>query len=871
MHTEAEINKDAKVLIVSWSPVPTPKYQKIEGSGQRFFGLATGLRKNGIKDITIAVGTIYPLDINEVSGIKLINYDFNDVFVAKLAEYDTVIFNYAIHGSGFIAENVPKNTQVIVDAYAPSYIESLARDPEDLIGTYVGNLAAVKTVFNKVLPRGDYFLYANNAQEKFYTGVLSTLGIINQFSYHTKRLLCVPFGIDSSDQKQMHDNPYTDYGVKKEDFVLLWFGGLYPWFDITKILNTLKNNKNKRIKFVIVGGNNPQNQHPDFIKHYHNTVDYIKNNNLEDQTILIDWVDYATRRKYYEHADVIISLNNESKENVYSWRTRVMDYVGSKTPLITNGGDPLSDELVEVGAAFKVDDKDETSIRNAIESLVTDKSKLAEASKNMQKLQPKYYWENVTKELAENIKNQVKPYNEERIFRLQNGIAELTPASATVATADTKRSLRSTAYIISQKVRNDGPRAAYVIIKDKVHRRVAFEYRKRAPDSTPKNPRIVIVSNQLNNTGAPFVIMDVVHNIKKQYPELIKRVKFIAFTPIVPSNIAVLERDGVDVEVYTNRELALELNQGDIVVFNTFSMSRTTALSAISAVKHGKVKKLYWYGHENSPDGFLDHEVKREYGALLKADKAKMYAVSEATLREYIKFFGTSKNIEKMSFPFIFPKEKFKARSAHDFNELRFVTTGSLMDMRKGQYPMLYAFLDFFHNYYKKSPEDYRNFHLEFIGAYEKSDEGPRAAYHVKNIKKQFDLSALGLGNHFSITPSMSHEKAVEKIESANVTVCYSLYEALGIFVYEGMATGHPIIRNESAGQEEQLIDGKNGFAVSTKDFAGLVEVIEKMLNKTKTSNAELAKMSKLSSEIAQKATVSNYSIIDDIKNVTER
>lgn len=866
-----DIKKDARVLIISWSPIPTPKYQKIEGSGQRFFGLATGLQKNGIKDITIAVGTIYPLDVHEVAGIELFNYEFNDEFAEKLAEYDTIIFNYTIHGSAFIAQHLPKDTQVIIDVYGPAYIENLARSPQDLVGTYIGNLAAVNDVFNKVLPRGDYFLYANDAQEKFYTGVLSTLGVINQFSYHTKRLLHVPFGIDKPHKGQNHHNPYLEYGVKKDDFVLLWFGGLYPWFDITKILDTLKDSRDKNMKFVIVGGNNPQNQHPDFVKHYHDTVDYIKNNNLEKRVVLIDWADYATRRKYYEYADVIISLNRASHENIYSWRTRVMDYVGSMTPLITNGGDPLSDELIKVGAAFKIDETDENSIREVIDSLVKDKTKLAAASTNMQKLQPKYYWENVTKELAQVVGAQTKPHDDERRFRLQNNIAEMQLGHTVATPHQPKRSLKSIVYVVAQKVQNEGPRATYKIIRDKVHRRATFEYRRRFPSTILGKPRIVIVSNQLNNTGAPFVLLDIVHNIKRLHPELIKEIKFITFTPIEAANVVKLEKDGVDVEVYTNRDLSLELHQGDIVLFNTFAISRTTALSAIQAVKNSTVLKLYWYGHEHSPEGFIDPHIKNELTSLLKTNKAKVYAVSESTEREYIKFFGTTKNVEKMPFAFIFPKDKFKVLTADKFNDLRFVATGSLMDMRKGQYPVLYAFLDFYHNYYKKAPQDYRDFHLEFIGAYEKSDLGPRAAYHVKNIKKQFELSAQGLDGHFSITASMSHEKAIEKIEKANVTICYSLYEALGIFVYEGMAAGHPIIRNESAGQEEQLIDGRNGFAVSSKDFGGLVNVIEKMLNKNKTSNAELAKMSKVSNEIAKKATISEYFVIDDINDTFTR
>ncbi len=864
MHSE--INKNASVLIVSWSPIPTPKYQKIEGSGQRFFGLAKGLQKNGITNITIAVGNIYPLDVEEVSGIKVFNYDFNDDFERKLSEYDTIIFNYTIHGSAFIASHLPKDTQVIIDAYGPAYIENLARNPDDLIGTYIGNLAAVNDVFNTVMRRGDYFLYANDSQEKFYTGVLSTLGVINQYSYHTKRLLCVPFGIDLPDKKQSYTNPYLELGIKNDDFILLWFGGLYPWFDITKILYTLKNNKNKNIKFVIVGGNNPQNQHPDFVKHYHNTIDYIKNNNLEDQITLIDWVDYDTRRKYYEYADLIISLNRASHENVYSWRTRVMDYVGNTTPLITNGGDPLSEELIDIGAAFRIDEANENSIQDVIKNLVKNKSLLSNASVQMQKIQPKYYWENVTKELADEIDSQKKPYYNELKFRQQNNIINESISSQELNSRSSKPLIiKSAVYTVVQKIRTDGTRSTYKIIHDKVRRRAAFEYRKKFPRKKAGSPRLVIVSNQLNNTGAPFVIMDIVHNIKEQYPKLIKSIKFIAFTPIESANVVKLEKEGVDVEIYTNRELALEFNQGDVVMFNSFAISHVTALSVIRAIQKGTVKKLYWYGHEYSPDGFIDSFIKNELTTLLKSNKAKVYAVSTATYNEYINYFGISKNIEKMPFPFLFPLNKFRVRTIEEFNSLRFVTIGSLMDMRKGQYPILYAFLTFYNDYYKKSPDDYRDFHLEFIGAYEKSDIGPSAAYHVKNIKEQIDLSAKGLDDHFSITLSLPHDKAIQRIEKANVTICYSLYEALGIFVYEGMAVGHPIIRNESAGQEEQLIDGKNGFAVSNNNFAGLVEVIEKMLNKKKMTNQDLVNMSKLSNEIAKKATTNKYMVIDDI------
>lgn len=857
-----------KVLIVSWSPVPTPKYQKIEGSGQRFYGLAQGLKSNGVRDITIAVGHIYPLDVDEVEGIKLFNYDFDEEFADRLKEYDTVIFNYAIHGSSFVASNVPDYAQVIIDAYGPAYIESLARNPDDMVGTYVGNLAAVNDIFNKVLPRGDYFLYANDAQEKFYTGVLATLGVINQFSYNTDILLRVSFGIDEPDHSQKYENPYLEYGVKPDDFVLLWFGGLYPWFDITNVLEVLKNNKEKNIKLVIVGGNNPQNQHPDFVKHYNNTVKYIEESGLSDRVILIDWVDYATRRKYYEHSDAIISINGHGKENTYSWRTRVMDYVGSTTPLITNGGDPLSDELIEVGAAFKIDDSSPANIHEVISNLASDSGlkKITEASERMKNIQPKYYWKTVTKVLASKISNQTKPYSEERAFRMEYGITDNSVYNGERAPKSSYLSARSISIAI-RKVRQKGLLNSYTIVKDKARRRLSVEYRKRFPKTKTRDPRLTIVSNQLNNTGAPFVIMDVVKQIRKRIPKSELRIKVIAFTPVEAANVMHLEKMGVEVEVHVNRDIPIDIVKGDMVIMNSFAMSRTTVFSVMHAINQGLLEKVYWYGHEAAPDSFVDEDVKKPFTEYLNEGKAKIYAVSEKTKSEYVRFFETSNNIEKMQFRFQFKEEDFRVRDAGDFETLRFITTGSLMDMRKGQYPILYAFLEFYNNFYIKDEDLYRDFHLSFVGAYEKSDLDPRAPLHIQHILKQLKESAVGLEGHFTLKPSMPHHKALEEIAKSNITICYSLLEAMGIFVYEGMALGHPIIRNESAGQIEQLIEGKNGYGVFSDSQASLVEAIERLLNKQKTTNEDLVNMSRVSSSVAKDATKHQYQLVDEIYN----
>ena len=66
----------------------------------------------------------------------------------------------------------------------------------------------------------------------------------------------------------------------------------------------------------------------------------------------------------------------------------------------------------------------------------------------------------------------------------------------------------------------------------------------------------------------------------------------------------------------------------------------------------------------------------------------------------------------------------------------------------------------------------------------------------------------------------------------------------------------------------EMIVDGGNGWAVRNDDYQTLCDAIEESLNLEKTSNDKLAKMSKVSEEIAEKATHSEYFVIDEIKKV---
>lgn len=846
-----------KILIISNGPVPAPEIKNVEGGGLRAWGLANGLQNNS-KDkyeVEVSYNQVFKQDnfTDELNGIKISTWEISTL-ADKIQEFDSVLVSYnAGDITQTVVDNIRQDQQLILDGYVPIHIEMSARNSDNLDREYDAFNFENK-IWTKALRRGDILLCANEAQKKFYTGVMAQVGRINPITYGDEDLIqIVPYGIYREKAVAKND-PVSKLVKNKKAFKLLWFGGIYPWFDLTNLLEAVKNaNKTTPIELIMVGVKNPFNQHPDFIKRYEEVMDYIKNNNMDEIVHVTDWVKFEDRAEWYLGSDAVVLINNIGMENTLAWRTRLVDYVWADLPIVTNGGDPMSDILEANKAVYILPDLDVKTIEKEIIKISKDKETLKQVSTNLSKVRRLFYWDKVTENLSKLISKGYKPADAgllKEVEILNSPVLQNAGGSRIVRAKNKARRITGKAL---RYYKNNGFAATYKIATDKVVRKI----KRKTVSKIDKKPKIIIVSHQLDNTGAPFVAMDLAFDIQKQVKNLGRKLKFIAFTPINIENVRELKKAGIEVEIYTDRNLWLNYNKGDIVILNSFGLSRAVTHSTIQAAKNNTLDAFYWYGHEATPERFVDLDTRDEFVKLLESNKAKLYAVSKGSAEAYKEFFGTDKNTEVMNFRFDFPSDRFAVKDPEDFEKLDFIVTGAVSDGRKGQLPILYAFLNFYNNFYKKNPKTYRDFSLKFIGV----DE---AGY----IKKQMEVSAKGLDGKCEIVGQIPRAKVLDFVEEANMTICYSYHESMGIFVYEGMAFGHPIIRNDCYGQEEQLIDGGNGWAVRNDDYQTLCDAIEESLNLEKTSNDKLAKMSKVSEEIAEKATHSEYFVIDEIKKV---
>lgn len=836
-------------LVISYGPTPTPKYQKVEGGGMRCWGLAQGLHSRGY-EVTVAINENFPVDISICDDIHLTNWTEDPTFANFLNTFDAVIVSYSMGGPvSFIVDHISDHVTLILDCYVPIYIEVSARNSEDQESEY-RNYAMDVRHWNKALCRGDYFLCANEPQKHMYMGALGALGIINPYSYRTNRIFIVPFGVERSVEIPNKRNPYLDLGIKKTDPILLWFGGLYPWFNILPLLDVVKeiSAENSEFKFVIVGGKNPYNSHPDFVKQYEIARSFaVKKKLLNKAIYFVDWVDFDDRYNWYQHVKAVISINNLGEENSYSWRTRVMDFVGGELPMITNGGDPLSDSLITAGAAIKLSATDKAALYTTLKRVFSAPGVIQEVCDRLEEEKKKYFWDVVVDPIDAILSTKSpNPYLEEKIFRESIHVAEPLSQQSWLARQGryAKKLLRAPRKVLGIAKRK-GIKRSLKLVRSTISNRLA-------KTAGPRERRYYFFSHPIDFTGAPLVLMDIISDFSEHIkPHLLS----VVYPGGERDLVAKLRKSGYMLDKMVmgigSRVIHAQLGikKDDFVLLNTVALYPNYRDYVLGLLDNGKLNHAVWFIHEDKPElRFDDLGLVARVKRLIHENKISIYVPSRQTAKEYNQFFETD-SIKPVTLRVQVPKQYIGAQKASDFNTIRFMLSGTSTDGRKGQLLAISALAHFMHKYYDKEPKRYRDFHLTLI-AVGKDDY---VSSQIRSIGKAL------LEKHLTIHPTVPKDQAMQLTSKCNVTICSSLNETFALFVAEGMLMGHVILRNKSSGYHEQIKDGENGYLVDTMDIEKFADAIEKLLNKDGLSNSKLASMSQKSLNISKAFLNADY------------
>lgn len=314
---------------------------KVTSTGKRSWAMAHFLSNYIKNEVTLFIPDLnYPgnLYINSSKiDFKIEKYNFyncvndwSEELHAKLIDFDYVIIQSTVGAGWKNCSSLPKKIKLIVDGWAPMIAElpyALDNYPdskkEDIWNKF-------QLYYNELLNRADIFLYANNRQKYMYQGQFFINNVYNWKNYDHIPMLKIPYGID------LHKKVKHEINTKTK-LKLLWYGALYPWYAYEEVLETVKNNKNIKLDFI--GARHPRytRLYDSFISSHFKGIDSYSN-----IRIFPDYVE--NKEELFSQYDAAIIISQDSLEEMYSHRVRILEMISYGLPVITNKNNVLFEE-----------------------------------------------------------------------------------------------------------------------------------------------------------------------------------------------------------------------------------------------------------------------------------------------------------------------------------------------------------------------------------------------------------------------------------------------------------------------------------------------------------------------------------------------
>lgn len=293
---------------------------------------------------------------------------------------------------------------LIIDIYDPYNLATLAEYSSEPIKKRLEIHKSIHNIFNEQFYYGDFFICASERQRDFWLGMLAALNRVNPYSYNQdptlkKMIDVVPFGLPSA--KPVHTARVLKdkiAGISGSDFVIIWGGGIYNWFDPLTLIKAMAEIAGKRddIKLFFMGLRHP-NPEVKELRLVNDTVNLAKKLNIYDKNVFFNfgWIDYNNRQNYLIESDAGVITHPEHIETRFSFRTRILDYLWAGLPVISTRGDYLSDLVERKGLGMTAEEGDVRGIVNAITKLADDKQFYSKCVKNIEQAAEDYTWEKI--------------------------------------------------------------------------------------------------------------------------------------------------------------------------------------------------------------------------------------------------------------------------------------------------------------------------------------------------------------------------------------------------------------------------------------------------------------------------------------------
>lgn len=343
------------------------------GVGIRYWELGHQLADVAIVTLAIPQPTTLQSDT-----VHLVTYEEGDATsLEQLARAaDIILFSgFTIYHHPFL-QTAPQ--YLIVDLYDPMILENLERFANKPLAERNGLHQVGVSTFNKLFAAGDFFVCASEKQRDYWLGALSVANRVNPTSYTAdptlRQLLdLVPFGVPAAPPKQTRlVLKGVRSGIAATDKVIVWGGGLWDWLDPLTVIEVMPSVlavvPEARLFFLGIKHPNPAVPPSRMAERALARAEAL--GLLETAVFYNQWTPYAERVDYLLEADVAISLHGDHIETRFAVRTRLMDYLWARLPMVVTGGDVLGELVQTHGLGITVNAGDKAAVAQALITLL---------------------------------------------------------------------------------------------------------------------------------------------------------------------------------------------------------------------------------------------------------------------------------------------------------------------------------------------------------------------------------------------------------------------------------------------------------------------------------------------------------------------
>jgi hypothetical protein len=390
----------ARVLVTANDVISS----RLAGPGIRCVELGHQLALAG-HDVTI-VG-IEP-SATRFEGVRIVGPVTASGIEALAKDHDAVL----IEGLSLVRYPSLQSVQIplVVDLYDPFPLAVLEQEAHGGDASREISSLQITAALADLLHCGDFFICASERQRDFWLGALLRSGRVNPRTWDADRSLrklidVVPFGVSDSPPPTRHPSARAAMSPQLDEHasILLWAGGIYNWFDPLTLIRAVARlaPQHPDLRLVFMSTTHPNPGVPGRMWMPQRARDLADHLGVSGSAVLFHdaWVPYESRGRWLAAADCGVSIHFDHAETRYAFRTRILDYLWARLPIICSDGDYFAELVRQRGLGWVVPPDDEDALTKAVQSFAERRDEYEKMRARVGEVAATMTWSSVTRPL----------------------------------------------------------------------------------------------------------------------------------------------------------------------------------------------------------------------------------------------------------------------------------------------------------------------------------------------------------------------------------------------------------------------------------------------------------------------------------------